>query len=394
MRILIVNKFYYPRGGDCVCAMNTESMLREQGHEVAFYAMDFEQNVSSNYTSYFAPQISFQGGGVSGKLKALARLFAPKDVARSFNRLLDDFKPDVVHLNNIHSYLSPLVAEIAHERGIRVVWTLHDYKLICPNYTCLAESRLCEDCLADSTAVLKKSCMKGGKLASGLAYLEARFWNRQRIERAVDAYIAPSEFMRAMMIKGGFSPEKIHVVNNYSHYEANADKAIEKQPATYCYVGRLSAEKGVEQLLETAQHLPYTLKLAGTGPLADVLRQKYASNKIQFLGHLASEELKQLIQESQFLVLPSQCYENNPMSIIETLLMGMPVLGANLGGIPELIEPHNGLTYDAFDPEALASAIEQMFVSSFDSKEIAERAKERFSPGVHYTKLMETYHAK
>ena len=202
-RVLLVNKFYYPRGGDCVVTMATERLLREHGHEVAVYAMRYPENVSSTWEGYFAEQVAFDGG-ISGKLRAVQRMLGRDGIADGFARILDDFQPDVVHLHNIHSYLSPVVAQVAHERGCRVVWTMHDYKLVCPSYSMLAGGKPCQRCVEGGPrGVLVTRCMKGSLSASAMAWLEAKQWSRERLEQWVDAYVCPSEFMRQMMCPRG-----------------------------------------------------------------------------------------------------------------------------------------------------------------------------------------------
>ena len=189
MRVLLVNKFYYPRGGDCVVVMNTEKMLRENGAEVQVFAMDYPQNLPSHYQDRFPSQVSF-GGGMKKQWKALQRTLGMGDVKDCINAVLNDFKPDVVHLHNIHSYLSPVVGELAHKRGIRVVWTLHDYKLLCPRYDCLLNGKPCEKCFSGTKLnVLVHKCMKGSLPASGVAWLEALKWNRSKMEQNTDVFI-------------------------------------------------------------------------------------------------------------------------------------------------------------------------------------------------------------
>ena len=142
-RVLLVNKFYYPRGGDCIVVLNSETLLRANGVEAQVFAMDYPQNLSAHYQDKFASTVSF-GGGMGNQWRALQRTLGRDDVRERFEAVLDDFKPDVVHMHNVHSYLSPVVGELAHKRGIRVVWTLHDYKLLCPRYDCLHRGKPCE----------------------------------------------------------------------------------------------------------------------------------------------------------------------------------------------------------------------------------------------------------
>ena len=148
MKVLIVNKFYYPRGGDCVCAINLERLLREDGHETAVFAMDYAENVAIP-AGGFAPEVSFTGS-IGAKIKAAKRIFGGAGVRDSFTEVLQQFRPDVVHFHNIHSYLSPAIVKMAKDFGAKTVWTMHDYKLVCPSYACLSNGKPCEDCIGGS----------------------------------------------------------------------------------------------------------------------------------------------------------------------------------------------------------------------------------------------------
>ena len=215
-RVLIVNKFYYPRGGDCIVAMNLERMLKEHGHEVAVLAMEFPENVDSGWNSYYASQVAFDSS-LLNKLRATTRLMGWGNINRTVEKILDDFKPDVVHLHNIHSYLSPVVAKLAKRRGCRVVWTLHDFKLMCPAYSCLdSEGKLCELCVGGGKwHVVSNKCIKGSLAPSLAAWLEALKWNRRLLSRYTDVFICPSQLMASKMQEDGFDAAKLSVVCNF-----------------------------------------------------------------------------------------------------------------------------------------------------------------------------------
>ena len=392
-RILLVNKFYYPRGGDCIVTLNTEAMLRDCGLEADVFAMEYPENLNARYKSLFASEVSF-GGGMGNLLRALKRTMGLGDVKERFEAVLDEFKPDVVHLHNIHSYLSPVVGELAHKRGIRVVWTLHDYKLLCPRYDCLRDGKPCEKCFGGSKVhVLTNKCMKGSLPASGVAWLEALKWNRATLERNTDVFVCPSEFMASKMRQGGFDPGKIKVLNNfldpvklkiYQNTENNAQRQD-----YYCYVGRLSQEKGVTDMLEAASRLPYRLKVAGGGPLEAELREKYAScPNIEFLGMLDAQGVVNVLTAAKLSVIPSQWYENNPLSVVESLCAGTPVAGSQIGGIPELIDSSNGVTFQPFNQEALSTAITMSMTRDWNHARIARQALDRFSASNHLKTLL------
>lgn len=389
MKVLLVNKFYYPRGGDCNVVINTKALLEENGHEVALFAMQHPDTIATEYVRYFPSEISFSPS--VGMLEAFMRPFGTSEVKRKFTQLLSDFKPDVVHLHNIHSQLSPIVAKIAYEKGIPVIWTLHDYKLLCPRYDCLRNGEtVCEECFTDKAKVLSYKCMKNSLPASLLAFLEAKKWNMGRLDKYTTTFIGPSQFMSDKMVQGGFSPNKVTTLCNFIDIDKCNGDYIEKDEY-YCYVGRLSHEKGIKTLIKAAQHLPYTLRIVGGGPLEEEL-SKYASSNVIFDGYKTWDELKEIVGKAKFLVVPSEWYENNPLSVIEAQCLGTPVLGAKIGGVPELIdEQSTGLLFESGNEDDLSEKIKQMWASTFDYKKIIELSKARYSKEAHYNKLISIY---
>lgn len=392
MKVLVVNKFYYNRGGDCVCTINLERMLRENGCETAVFSMSYPQNLPTGYSSMFAKEVEFSGG-LGRRLKAAARIFGGESVRSAFGKVLERFRPDVVHFNNIHSYLSPAVVEMAKKFGARTVWTLHDYKLICPSYSCLHGKEICEKCVGGSKFnVVKNRCMKGGLPGSILACLEAMYWNRGRLQRCTDVFVCPSRFMAGMMIKDGFDPMKLKVVcNSVSPGMVDGIQPGKEREPYYIYVGRLSKEKGVETLLSVAEDLPYELKIAGGGPLFDALKSRYSSGKIEFLGHLDAAAVKKYVSGARFSVVPSECYENNPLSVIESLCLGTPVVGARIGGIPELVTPGNGFLFRPADKVSLRNTVETAWETAFDYDGISKEALVKFSEQRYLGEIMDIY---
>ena len=391
--VLLVNKFYYPRGGDCVVVLNTETLLRENGVEAQVFAMEYPQNLEAHYQDRFAPRVTFSGSK-GDQWRAMKRTLGMGDVKERFEAVLDDFKPDVVHLHNVHSYLSPVVGELAHQRGIRVVWTLHDYKLLCPRYDCLLGGKPCERCFTGTKlGVLTHRCMKGSLPASVVAWLEALKWNRKRVERNTDLFICPSEFMANLMISSGFDSSKVKVLNNFLDpvklKQLNDIDPSASREDYYCFVGRLSHEKGIESLLDVAAQLPYKIKVAGSGTLEPAMRLKYAGrDNIEFLGLLDAPDVAKLLAGARFSVVPSQWYENNPLSVVESLCAGTPVAGSQMGGIPELIDSSNGIVFQPFEQETLSTAINMAMAREWNHSEIARQARERFSPTSHLHTLM------
>lgn len=396
MKILIVNKFFYPRGGDCIVAMSTRRLLMEHGHSVRVFAMQYPDNIDLQESSSFAGEVRFTGS-MSEKIAGIKRILGLGNLKSKIIDVLDDFKPDVVHLNNVHSYLSPLIGEIASERGIRVVWTLHDYKLLCPSYSCRRpDGEICEECLHGPLQVIRHKCMKGSAVQSLIADIEARCWNRKRLEKMTDTFIAPSFFMRNKMLEGGFSHLKVKTLHNFiDPLKAGrlAAAVKDRREDYFCYIGRLSEEKGVETMLKAASEADVKLKIAGDGPLMPQLTSRYASYPgIEFLGHLDAEGVMELLSNARAAIVPSEWYENNPLSVIEALCSGTPVIGANIGGIPELISDADGILFSPGNAEELQGILKGFDKRHpFNYKDISARAVDKFSRDRHYKELIKIY---
>ena len=401
MRILLCNKFYYRRGGDCIVTMDLEQLLKSHGHEVAIFAMDYPENNDSLWRKYWPSNMS--------KIKAFTRPFGDSEVKHKFSQLIEDFKPDVVHLHNIHTQLSPVIAEIAHKKGIKVFWTLHDTKLVCPCYTCMRDGKWCTECFTNKKAVIKHKCMPGGIIGATIGYLEQKKWNKDLLEKYTTKFLPPSQFMADTCIKGGYSRGKFQVLCNFIDVEKVKNPCFDKTLKTdilgntiaskeqyYCYLGRVTEVKGIRTLCEAANKLPYKLVVIGGGELLDELKEKYSnSDKIIFTGQKNWNEFRPVLEGAKFMVLPSEWSENNPLTVIESQSLGTPVLGARIGGIPELIEENvSGMTFVSGDVDDLKDKIQQMWDVSFDYESIAKNAVARYSSEAYYERLMEIYKGK
>ena len=274
MRILLVNKFYYRRGGDCIVTMNLEQLLKKHGHEVSVYAMQYPENEESEWNGYWPSNMS--------NLDAFSRPFGAQQVKIGFSQLIEDFKPDVVHLHNIHTQLSPVIAEIAHKKGIRVVWTLHDTKLVCPCYTCMRDGHWCEECMTEKTAVIKHRCMPGGIIGSTLGYLEAKMWSKEKLQEFTDLFLPPSQFMMETVVRGGYDAKKFRALCNFIEVEKVKNPCFDKKNY-YVYLGRVNEVKGIRTLCKAVSTLPYKLIVIGGGELLPELQYR--------LRHLAPEQI-------------------------------------------------------------------------------------------------------
>ena len=321
---------------------------------------------------------------------AFTRPFGDGEVKSKFSQLLNDFKPDVVHLNNIQTQLSPLIAKLAHEYGAKVVWTLHDTKLVCPCYTCMRNGKWCEECFTDKLAVVKHRCMPGSIPGAIVGYLEAKKWNKVVLQKYVDWFLPPSKFMMDTCVKGGYSPEKFRVLCNF----IDVTKLPEVSSKTrikddyYVYLGRVNEVKGVRTLCKAAAQLDKKLIVIGDGELLPELKETYKNcSHIEFKGQMQWEEFMPILQKARFMVLPAEWSENNPLTVIESQSLGTPVLGANIGGIPELTD----YTFCSGNANDLKSEIMRMWNTEFDYKTIASEAQTRYNSETYYNKIINIY---
>ena len=384
MKILLANKFYYRRGGDCIYMLNLEQLLKYHGHDVAIFSMDYPENLDSPWKKYWPKNMS--------KLAVFTRPFGDSEVKRKFTALLNDFKPDVVHLNNIHTQLSPVIAEIAHSRGIRVVWTLHDTKLVCPCYTCTRDGKWCEECFTDKKAVIRHKCMPGNIPGAIIGWREILKWNKDRLQTCTDKFLPPSQFLADTMVKGGYSAEKMQVLCNFIDVSKVQNPSLKKDDY-YVFLGRVNSVKGVPTLCKAASQLPYKLIVIGGGELLPELQSQYKDCvNIEFIGQKNWDEFRPILEGARFMVLPAEWSENNPLTVIESQSLGTPVLGARIGGIPELIEENvSGKTFVSGDVDDLKQKIQDMFIASFDYAAIAKNAQERYNAEAYYERLMKVY---
>jgi len=392
MKILLANKFYYRRGGAEVYMINLEEYFKAKGHDVAVFAMQHPQGLESPYSQYFPETVEYGKTNIKQLRLLVTRPFGTREVMRKYNALLDDFQPDVVHLNNMHTQLSPVVAQIAFERGIKIIWTVHDVKMLCPNYECLRNGKyICELCFTNKKHVVINRCMKNSLFASMIAYWEAIKWNREKLEKYTDVFVCPSQFMANKLIQGGFNKNKIVTLCNFIDVTKTENEKIDKEDY-YCYIGRLIHYKGMKTMIEAAKQLPFQLKIVGDGPMLEELKQTTQNLNIEFLGHKNWDEIKVILSKARFSVIPSEWYENNPLSIIESKCLGTPVLGANIGGIPELIETgKSGLLFESRNVIDLKTKIEQMFAMNFDYRQLAEESQQQYSAEKYYHEILKIY---
>lgn len=377
MRILFVNKFLYRKGGSETYLFEVADALRSLGHEIGFFSMQDEKNVPCEQSEYFVSNSDYNGKvSLVKQVRQAASLVYSFEARQKFDSLLREFRPDVIHLNLVHRQItfSILDAQWLREHPTPVVYTAHDFVPVCPNCTFLDGSGMvCEACLdGNFRHCVERRCVKHSAAKSAFAAAEAKFLRAHGSYRRIDCYIAPSEFMRSKLIGGGFPANRVLVMRNFlpKAKKVPIAQGVEEKEPYFLYFGRLSPEKGVEVLLDAfsavSDSLPreWRLKIAGTGPLEGELKRRVSdpgvSCRIDFLGFRTGGALESLVGGASWTVVPSVWYENMPYSIVESLAAGTPVIGSDLGGIPELVhDEETGLLFKPGSNQSLADALLQ-----------------------------------
>ena len=323
--------------------------------------MEHPENLNSPWSSYFVDEIEFgQDYGLIEKLTKASKTVYSFEARRKLGRLIDDLRPDVAHLHNIYHHLSPSVLGVLTQRRIPSVLTLHDLKLACPAYKMLATDGLCERCKGGAYSnVVRQRCIKDSVVLSGLVYLEASLHKLLRsYEKHVDKFVVPSKFYGQKMVEWGWSAERFHYVPNF--VDSRDFEPVYQPGKHFLYFGRLSSEKGVLTLMKAVAKAGVSLRIAGVGPDEPALRKQAAASNadVAFLGFLSGQELHDEIASARAVVLPSEWYENAPVSIMEAYALGKIVLGADIGGIPEMLrDGETGFVFPSGSVDALAELL-------------------------------------
>lgn len=396
MRVLLVNKFHWNKGGSEKYYFELGELLKQHGHEVAYFSMEDEKNIKTGDKEYFVPKFDLNN---SSKLKALDVIYN-KENEKIMEKALDEFKPDVVHLNNFQRQLSASIIKPIKKRNIPIVFTAHDVQAICPAITMMDNDKNpCELCMKGKYInCIKKSCNKGSKLKSALGAIEGYYYRNHKIYTdKIDYIITPSEFYGTKFIEDGINPNKIQAIHN--SIEMN-DYNVETQDDGYAlYFGRLSKEKGILNLINAfAKCNKGSLYIAGEGPekenIEKIIKENKLEDRVKLLGFLNKEQMTDVTRKCKFVVVPSIWYENCPYSVLETLAIGKPIIGSNMGGIPELvIDNENGFIYNTVDEltEKMNTLFENKELVNQFSKKSKELAKQNYDREVYYNKLKQIY---
>jgi len=403
MRVLMPNTFHYQRGGDSTYTFSLTRLLESNGHEVVPFAMNHPENFQSQYSGYFISHIDYvealKNVNVITAARVASRSIYSQEARKNVERLVNDVKPDIVHMQNIHNHLTPSILYVFKKYRIPVIWTLHDFKLICPNTGFLSHGEVCEKCKTWKYFQMPLTkCKKDSRAASFLASIEGYVHRLLRVDRLVDRLIAPSLFLKNKLIEYGIDKDCIEYLPNFINPEESSDAS--RQSDYFVYAGRLTSEKGVDVLIKAVSGIDNShLIIAGDGPARQEL-EKLAKNtngsRIEFVGRLQPSQLKTLVESALFTVITSKCYENCPYSVLESFAAGKPVIGVRIGGIPELIdEGITGLLFKAGDQTDLRDKIAYLLANPEFARQLGSNAQDKVkishAPWVHYNRLMKIY---
>ena len=390
MNILQVSHRYHIAGGSDAVFFATTRLLENAGHTVVPFCMSHPKNANSPYAAWFA-----KGADTARPTPADApRYFWNRDAARKLEDLIRVHGPfDVAHLHIYHGKQTPAILGVLRRHRIPVVHTLHEYKLACPVYTMEHNSKPCEACLGTlGLPALSHRCKSNSLTASAVMLAEFHFARALGDRRLIDRFICVSDFQRQIMIRAGIAPSKLHVLHNF----VAPPKRTAPIPGSYfLYLGRIEALKGLPTLVHAAEKTKCELVIAGNGQWTKGLQDRITNlPNIRFVGFQDAKGIRALLNGARAVVVPSEWYENCPMSVLEAKAHGRAVIATRIGGIPELVrDGKDGLLCETGQVGQLAQAIEAMTpdrAAEF-GKNAFEDAQKRFSPGTHLARLIAHY---
>ena len=399
MKILLVNKFHYRKGGSETYYFTLAEAFEKLGHQAIFFAMkDEEHNLPCEQDKYFVSNASVKGG-IKSKMNMVLHIAYSKEAYQKMTELLNNEHPDLVILNLVHKQITCSVIDAIrkYDKKLPIFWTCHDLIFACPSFTMLdGNGNICEKCLdGNFHHCVENHCIHGSKLMSILSEYEAKQIRKKGWYDMVNVYIAPSQFYQKKLEQSKFTKSKIVWMRNplpmSATYELN-----DQDDGYFLYFGRLSKEKGVKTLIDAMKKIKAKLYILGTGPMEEQLKRYVDENKlsnIEFKGFQTGEPLKNYVRKARAVVLPSEWYENGPYSAMEAMALGKPLIVSGLGGLPELVTPkENGYIYSK--TEELPVCLEDMLKLDADSyhqmcSSSLEKAKAFFNPEEYVKRLVE-----
>lgn len=379
--LLSINSYHYRRGGADAAYFDHAALMESLGWCNTFFSMKFPENLPCESSDYFVEEIQFgHAYSLLEKIAKASKVVYSFEAQRKLRKLVLDRKPDVAHLHNIYHHLSPSILPVLKEFGIPAVMTAHDLKIACPNNKMLNSQGICERCRGGRyLQVVLNRCVHDSFGASTIVAIESAVHHwlgsyRDNLARI----ISPSRFFIEKFVEWGWSRDQFVYIPNFVDIES-FEPAFE--PGEYLvYLGRLSREKGLFTLVRAAATAKVPLVLVGAGPIGDELKalSTQVGAPVDYAGYKSGQELRSIVRGARAAVLPSECYENAPFSILESLALGKPVIGARIGGIPEIVRPHEtGWLFEAGDVHGLAATLREAYnTPSAKLVEMGKRGRE------------------
>ena len=396
MKILLINNFHYIKGGSEAVYFNMARMFTAAGHDVLFFSCTSDRNLEYGANDHFVKPNSEVNIAVGAM-----RYIYNGSAARALDRLLSEHKVDIAHIHLFWGGLSSSILGVLKRHKVPIVHTAHDYRMICPAYLLRrADGTICHDCCSGNYLhCIAHKCAKNSLLHSCL--MSAEFFFRNwfiRPLKAIDALVFVSQFSYEQHLKSLPALSEIPTLVAHNAIDPLPEDAISHAMGSYyLYFGRLSSEKGLTTLVKAFNAMPHLhLKIVGEGPMTEELKQMAGEN-IEFCGYQSGDTLRHTIRDSKAIIIPSECYENNPMTVIESSMAGIPAIGARIGGIPEIIvEGKTGYIFTSKSVEELTEAVTKLESLSAEqyntmSLECRKFADEKFSSRALYDKIIKFY---
>lgn len=361
-RLLSINNYYYQRGGAETVFFEHNRIFAGQGWDVVPFSMRHPNNVPTPWSRYFVDDLEIEGDySLAQKLVRVPKVIYSTEARRRLSDLLRQAHPDIAHAHNIYHHISPSILGLLKARGIPTVITLHDLKIACPAYNMFAPDGICERCKGGRLYnVARNRCIRGSLPASLIVMAEAvvhRLLGTYR--RHVDRLIVPSRFYIEKFAEWGMPASMFRHVPNFVAVESYTPRY--EPGEAFLYFGRIIRQKGIATLIRAAAAARTKLFIAGTGPGLEDARALAAGldAQVTFLGHIGGQRLHDVIRSCRAVVLPSEWYENAPVSLLEAYTLGKPVIGARIGGIPEMIRENiTGTVFESGNCKALQAVLE------------------------------------
>ena len=405
MKILMVHKFYYVEGGAERYVFNVSDLLQEKGHVVIPFAMQDDRNFDSDYADFFSdrfgPDLLFSTRNPFKRLSIAKRIIFNRQAQEKLAQLIEETRPDFAHVHSIYHHLSPSVLFTLKQYNLPVLLTLHDYKMVCPNYIFLDGKRqVCEACRGKQFwHATAKKCFRDSYAASALVSAEAYVNKRKKsYHDNVDLFVSPSKFLADKISSYGYADKSV-VVQPYT-LDLNAYEPCYEPSDYFVFMGRLTHEKGVHFLLDAAKQIKGAdLYVLGTGPLEQELRDRVERENlanVKMLGYKSGDELRDIVRRAKFTVITSEWHDNSPLVIYESLSLGNPVVGARMGGIPELIkEGEDGFVFDRGDQETFIKHVQYLIDHPEQAMQMGKNARQKaerlYGFDQHYAQLLQLY---